>query len=54
VGFDPVYGARPIKRVIQRELVNELSKELIAGTIDKNTVIRVSVENDHLVFRNEQ
>jgi ATP-dependent Clp protease ATP-binding subunit ClpB len=54
VGFDPVYGARPIKRVIQRELVNELSKELIAGTIDKNTVIRVSVENDHLVFSNEQ
>ncbi len=54
VGFDPVYGARPIKRVIQRELVNELSKQLIAGTIDKNTVIRVGVENDHLVFRNEQ
>ncbi len=54
VGFDPVYGARPIKRVIQREVVNELSKELIAGTIDKNTVIRVSVENDHLVFRNEK
>jgi len=54
VGFDPVYGARPIKRVIQREVVNELSKELIAGKIDKNSVIRISVENDHLVFRNEK
>ncbi len=54
VGFDPVYGARPIKRVIQREVVNELSKELIAGTIDKDTVIRVSVGKDHLVFRNEK
>ena len=54
VGFDPVYGARPIKRVIQREVVNELSKELIAGTIDKNSVIHITVENDHLVFRNEK
>jgi ATP-dependent Clp protease ATP-binding subunit ClpB len=53
VGFDPVYGARPIKRVIQRELVNELSKEIIAGTIDKDTVIHVSVKDDHLVFTNQ-
>jgi ATP-dependent Clp protease ATP-binding subunit ClpB len=52
VGFDPVYGARPIKRVIQRELVNELSKAIIAGTIDKDTVIHVSVSDDHMVFTN--
>jgi len=53
VGFDPVYGARPIKRVMQREVLNELSKQLIAGTINKDSTIHVSVENDHIVFRNE-
>ena len=53
VGFDPVYGARPIKRVMQREVLNELSKQLIAGTINKDSTIHVGVENDHIVFRNE-
>ncbi len=52
VGFDPVYGARPIKRVMQREVLNELSRQLIAGTINKETTIRVGVEDDHIVFRN--
>ncbi|HHJ10348.1 MAG TPA: ATP-dependent chaperone ClpB [Bacteroidetes bacterium] len=53
VGFDPVYGARPIKRLMQREVLNELSKQLIAGTINKDSTIHVGVENDHIVFRNE-
>ena len=53
MGFDPVYGARPIKRVMQREILNELSRQLIAGTINKDSKIIVSEENDHIVFRNE-
>ncbi len=52
-GFDPVYGARPIKRVLQREVLNELSRQLIAGNINKDTTIHVGVEHEHIVFRNE-
>jgi ATP-dependent Clp protease ATP-binding subunit ClpB len=49
-GFDPQSGARPVKRLIQREIVNELSKELIAGRITRNSVVYVSVENGRLKF----
>jgi ATP-dependent Clp protease ATP-binding subunit ClpB len=46
LGFDPQYGARPLKRVIQRELLNELSKKILAGTISKDSVITVGMLND--------
>src|SRR6185295_16054692 len=41
VGFDPQYGARPLKRVVQKEIVNELSKKILAGEIEKNGTIRI-------------
>lgn len=46
LGFDPNYGARPLKRVIQRELLNELSKQILAGQINKNSVIFIDLKND--------
>ncbi len=49
-GFDPQSGARPVKRLIQKELVNELSKEIIAGRVPKDSVVRISVENGSLKF----
>ena len=51
-GYDPHYGARPIKRILQKHLVNELSKQLIAGTINKTDKILVdSFDEEGLVFR---
>ena len=49
-GFDPQSGARPVKRLIQKELVNELSKEMIAGKVSKDSVVKISVENGSLKF----
>ena len=46
LGFDPQYGARPLKRVIQRELLNELSKKILAGTVSKDSVITVGMLNE--------
>jgi ATP-dependent Clp protease ATP-binding subunit ClpB len=51
-GFDSEFGARPIKRAIQRLLLNDLSKQLLAGTIDKNAPIKVDAINGELVFTN--
>ena len=51
-GFDPQFGARPIKRAIQRYLLNDLSKQLIAGNIDRNHPVTVDSENGNLIFRN--
>lgn len=52
-GFDPQYGARPVKRVIQREVLNELSKEILAGKITTDSIILLDSFNDALVFRNQ-
>ncbi len=46
IGFDPQYGARPLKRVLQREILNELSKQILAGTISKDAVIYIDLKND--------
>lgn len=46
IGFDPQYGARPLKRVLQREILNELSKQILAGTIRKDAVIFIDLKND--------
>ena len=51
-GFDPEFGARPIKRAIQRYLLNDLSKQLLAGNIDKSRPIRISSDGNMLVFTN--
>ncbi|MGL5790338.1 MAG: ATP-dependent chaperone ClpB [Bacteroidales bacterium] len=52
-GYDPQFGARPVKRVIQRLVLNELSKALIAGTINKTFTIKIDFNGDDLVFKNE-
>lgn len=52
-GFDPQYGARPIKRVIQREVLNSLSKELLSGTISAESIILIDSFDNTLVFRNQ-
>ena len=51
-GYDPQFGARPVKRVLQRMLLNELSKQIIAGTINTDKPIRVDVAEDEIVFAN--
>lgn len=47
IGFDPQFGARPIKRVIQRNILNELSKEILAGKINKDSVIGLTLSKDN-------
>ena len=51
-GFDPEFGARPVKRALQRMLLNDLSKALLAGTVDKTQPIHVDAEGEHLTFHN--
>lgn len=52
-GYDPQFGARPVKRVLQRMLLNELSKQIIAGTVNTEKPIRVDVKDDDVVFVND-
>ena len=52
-GFDPQFGARPLKRLIQKEIVNQLSKRILAGDINKNHPVMVDVFDGVVVFRNE-
>ena len=52
-GFDPEYGARPVKRVIQREVLNQLSKEILSGKVTTNSIILLDEFDDQLVFRNQ-
>lgn len=51
-GFDPLFGARPVKRLIQKEIVNELSREIIAGTVDREKMVTVDVKAGRLVITN--
>ena len=50
-GYDPQSGARPVKRLIQKEIINELSKELIAGKIPKDAVVKIAVEKGKIIFK---
>ena len=52
-GFDPQFGARPLKRLIQKQIVNQLSKRIIQGDIDKSLPVIVDVFDGLVVFRNE-
>ena len=55
LGFDPQFGARPLKRVLQRELLNELSKQILSGEITKDSIIQVDMKNDvEFAFHNIQ
>ncbi|MBN2426251.1 MAG: ATP-dependent chaperone ClpB [Calditrichaceae bacterium] len=54
-GYDPVYGARPLKRLIQKEIINEMAKDMIAGKIDPGNKIIVDVKHGRVVFsKNEK
>ena len=52
-GYDVQFGARPLKRLIQKQIVNQLSKRILAGDIDKSTPVLVDVFDGVVVFRNE-
>lgn len=51
-GYDPQYGARPLKRLIQREVLNKLSKMILSGEIDKSKAVKIGFKSEHLVFEN--
>jgi ATP-dependent Clp protease ATP-binding subunit ClpB len=54
IGFDPQFGARPIKRVIQKNLLNELSKMILQEKVDTNTEIIVDEKSGELIFKNKK
>ncbi|MBO9672288.1 MAG: ATP-dependent chaperone ClpB [Sphingobacteriaceae bacterium] len=54
LGYDPQFGARPLKRVIQKRILNELSKEILAGKIDKDSKIKLDMFDHHFVFLNQK
>ena len=53
LGYDPIYGARPLKRVIQKRILNELSKEILAGKVTSDSVIQLDVFDGKFVFLNK-
>ena len=53
MGYDPQFGARPVKRVIQKQLLNELSKQILEGNLVKEGTIHVDMKEDKLVFSNK-
>ena len=53
MGYDPAFGARPIKRVMQRELVNQLAKAILDGTVHRDSVIAADVAGGEIVLKNE-
>ena len=53
-GFDPQFGARPVKRTIQKEVLNKLSKEILSGTVQHDAVILLDAFDNQLVFRNQK
>jgi ATP-dependent Clp protease ATP-binding subunit ClpB len=50
-GYDPQYGARPVKRTIQKEVMNELSKYILSGKVDKSEAVVLDVFDGQIVFR---
>jgi ATP-dependent Clp protease ATP-binding subunit ClpB len=52
LGYDPQFGARPVKRVIQKQILNELSKQILAGKVNKDKEITIDMFDNKFVFRN--
>ena len=52
-GYHPEYGARPVKRVIQKDVLNELSKQILAGKVSGDSIILLDVFDTTLIFRNQ-
>lgn len=53
VGYDPTHGARPVKRMLQKYLINDLSREILSGRMEDRKKVKVDVENDDIIFRYE-
>lgn len=53
VGYDPTHGARPVKRMLQKYLLNDLSREILSGRMEGRSKVKVDIENDEIVFRYE-
>ncbi len=53
-GYDPQFGARPLKRLIQKEIVNQLSKKILSGEVDKSKTVLIDVFDNTVVFRNDK
>lgn len=53
LGYDPQFGARPLKRVIQKRVLNELSKQILAGKVDKDSKIKLDMFDNQFVFMNK-
>jgi ATP-dependent Clp protease ATP-binding subunit ClpB len=53
LGYDPQFGARPLKRVIQKKILNELSKQILAGKVDRDSKIKLDMFDNNFVFLNE-
>jgi ATP-dependent Clp protease ATP-binding subunit ClpB len=49
IGFDPQFGARPLKRVLQRNILNELSKQILSGKISQNSIVGITLNNDRQI-----
>jgi len=55
LGYDPQFGARPLKRVMQKRVLNELSKQILAGTINKEGIIEIDIDTaNNFVFKNSE
>ena len=52
-GFDPQYGARPIKRLIQRNILNELSRKILEGTLKRDQAVVIDRDRQGIIFRNK-
>lgn len=52
LGYDPQFGARPLKRVIQKKILNELSKQILAGKVDRDSRIKLDMFDNNFVFLN--
>ncbi len=52
LGFDPQYGARPVKRIMQKYMLNELSREILAGKLDKEKILKIDAKEGELIFSN--
>ncbi|MDP2888841.1 MAG: ATP-dependent chaperone ClpB [Bacteroidota bacterium] len=53
VGYDPTHGARPVKRMLQKYVLNDLSREILAGKMESRSKVIIGVENDEIVFKYE-
>ncbi len=52
IGYEPHFGARPVKRILQRYVLNELSKRILGGSVDKSKIIVIDVKGGELIFKN--